>query len=102
MNYQVTLLCKSGEYKPISCIVKSNTPIDLNNAADKRTILNRGIVKMCSKRGWTQKDLQRYSYTSAKVREYDEKRIKAENAIKYAQIKRKKYASGEWIAPKNK
>ena len=54
---------------------------------------------LCQKRYWTQKDLKKYGYLKAKVREYDKVKIDQENQAKYEQFKEQKYASGEWQRP---
>lgn len=62
-EYQVTLFCKSGKYRPVASIVRveATTPIE--------EIKKKGIVKICQKRYWTNKDLKKYEYTLCKVRE---------------------------------
>ena len=37
----------------------------------KKEIQTQGIIKICQQRGWTQKDLIRYGYTTCKTREYN-------------------------------
>ena len=100
MEYQVTLKCGNGKYKPVSCII-TNEKIDLENKAEKTALINKGIAYICAKRYWTKTDLKKYNYVKAIVREYDKEKIKAENEAKYARIKEEKYASGEWKRPKN-
>ena len=71
-QYQVTLYCTTGQYKPVSCIVtmmkKSDDENLLKNPRTKKEIVHKGIVKICQKRYWTNKDLVKYNYTKAKVR----------------------------------
>lgn len=95
MRYQVTLMCESGKYKPVSTIVEFDNPIN------KAEIQNKGIVAICIKKGWSKKDLKTYGYTKVKCRVYDPEKIAQENAERYAKIKEEKYASGEWKRPKN-
>ena len=71
-----------------------------NHDDDKKTIINKGVNKICQKRYWTQRDLKNYGYLKAKVREYDKAKIEQENKERYERIKEEKYASGEWVRPK--
>ena len=100
-EYQVTLMCKSGKYKPVSCIIKCEE-VDLTDKEARRTLVREGTKKICVKRYWGSTDLKRYDYTIAKVREYDKEKIAAEAKARYDAIKEAKYASGEWKRPKGK
>jgi hypothetical protein len=82
-EYQVTLICETGEYRPVSAIVKSD-------AQDVATIRRQGIVKICQKRYWTNADLKRYHYTRVKMREYDKEKIEKENTERYERIKKER------------
>lgn len=95
-QYQVTLNSVSGKYKPVSCIITTDLSLD----TDKKEIINKGVTKICQKRYWTKRELTKYGYTKAKVREYDKEKIAQESAERYAKIKEEKYASGEWQRPK--
>lgn len=104
-QYQVTLICKTGQYKPVSTIInfQQSSDEDLTAKAEtKKQIQQSGIIKICQKRYWTNADLKKYGYTAVKVRVYDKDAIAAENAERYERIKQEKYASGEWKAPKPK
>jgi hypothetical protein len=101
MDYQVTLICTNGQYKPVSAIVKAEGK-DLNNPTDKKELVNKGIQKICASRYWGSADLKRYSYTRSKIRVYDKEKIEQENKERYEAIKEAKYASGEWKRPKGK
>lgn len=69
-TYQVTLFCKSGAYRPVSALVKHEA-VDINtNKVARKEVQLEGIKKICYKRYWTSKDLGKYNYTIAKVREY--------------------------------
>lgn len=94
-EYQVTLVAANGKYRPVSCIIKAEKYI-------KTEVLRKGIEKICMKRGWSGADLKKFTYTTAKVREYDKEKIALENAARYEAIKEEKYATGEWKRPKNK
>ena len=98
VEYQVTLFCGTGKYKPVSCIVKRAEAVDLK--ATKKQLINDGMIKICQKRGWVIKDLARYGYNSAKVRVYDKEKLDREAKERYNKIKEEKYASGEWKRPK--
>ena len=98
MTYQVTLTTTTGKYKPVSCIITT----DLTLKDNKKEIINKGVVKICQKRYWTQRDLKNYGYTKAKVREYDKEKIEQENKERYEKLKEEKYSCGEWKAPKRK
>ena len=95
-QYQVTLNSVSGKYKPVSCIITTDLSVD----TDKKEIINKGVTKICQKRYWTKRELTKYGYTKAKVREYDKEKIAQESVERYAKIKEEKYASGEWQRPK--
>ena len=97
-QYQVTLNSVSGKYKPVSCIITTDLSVD----TDKKEIINKGVTKICQKRYWTKRELTKYGYTKAKVREYDKEKIAQESVERYAKIKEEKYASGEWQRPKEK
>lgn len=101
-EYQVTLVCNTNQYKPVSCIIKK----DDKGLAEKgkkvfvEELKKEGIQKICNKRYWTTRELKKYGYTSVKVREYDKERIQQENNERYERLKEEKYASGEWQRPK--
>jgi hypothetical protein len=93
-DYQVTLICTTGEYKPVSAIVS------VEESIARADIIIKGTNKICQKRLWTAADLKKYHYTKAKIRVYDKEKIEAENKARYEAIKEAKYASGEWKRPK--
>lgn len=98
-QYQVTLICTTNKYKPLSTIVNFEQigNFDLTPNADyKKKIIAQGTEKICIKRGLTGKDLQKMSFLKAKVRAYDKEKIEQDAAVRYEQIKREKFASGEW------
>lgn len=102
-EYQVTLICTTGQYRPVSCIVKADTEEMLKEGNTfMKAIQKKGIIKICQKRLWTSSDLKRYGYTQVKVRQYDKERIEQENKERYERIKEEKYNSGEWKRPKEK
>lgn len=104
-QYQVTLICKTGAYKPVSCIVEVEQMkgIDLTkNETMRKGIIERGVKKICASRYWTIKDLQKYGFISAKARLYDRLAIEKQKKENYEKLKEQKYASGEWKRPKNK
>lgn len=104
-EYQVTLLCTTGQYKPVSCIIKhkQNDDTDLSlDKASRKILVSEGVQKICAKRYWTSLDIKKGSYLKAKVRSYDKAKIEAKNKARYEAIKEAKYASGEWKRPKSK
>lgn len=100
-EYQVTLKCASGKYRPVSCIVKTEE-VDLNDKTAKQGLINKGVQKICIKRYWNSSDLKKYEYTKVLVREYNKVEIEAAAQVRYNAIKEAKYASGEWKRPKAK
>lgn len=95
-QYQVTLICESGKYKPVSTIVT------MEETTDKKAIMREGQRKIMIKRYWSMADLTKYGYTKGKIREYDKEKIEQENIARYEALKEQKYASGEWKRPKSK
>lgn len=91
-EYQVTLICSTGQYKPVSAIVKADTDdlARVGKVAYTGDIRTRGIQKICQKRYWGNADLKRYGYTKVKMREYDKEKIAKENAERYEKIKRER------------
>lgn len=106
IQYQVTLLCQSGKFKPISCIVtmiQEDAEEDLTkNAIVKKDIIAKGLKKICQTRGWGKMEIETYQYLRAKVRRYEPEKIEAEKKARYEKIKEQKYKSGEWKRPKDK
>ena len=104
-EYQVTLICGQGMYKPVSCIVKREQYSDVDyssNSIVKKELQKAGITKICQKRGWNLSDLSRFGYSRYKVRAYDKSAIEQANQERYAKINEEKYSTGEWKRPKNK
>lgn len=101
-QYQITLICGDGKYKPVSCIIKRENEIDLADTIAKKQLIADGAKKICQVRGWVFADLKKFGYTSAKTREYDKEKIAAAAKERYERIKEEKYASGEWKRPKGK
>ena len=69
-EYQVTLYCADGRYRPVSCLVSNE--IGQGAKEDKAKLISvvkqEGIKKICQKRYWTAKDLKKYNYTKVKIR----------------------------------
>lgn len=101
-DFQVTLMCDTKEYKPVSCIVTLDESESKKLGVHEFTkkVRQKGIAKICQKRYWTGADLKKFGYTTVKVRVYDKEKIAKENAERYEKIKEEKYASGEWKRPK--
>jgi hypothetical protein len=91
-EYQVTLFCTTGEYKPVSCIIKQDNELIRTIGKENfvKTLRIKGIEKICVKRYWTKADLKRYNYLKIKVREYNKEKIEKEKAEKYEAIKKKR------------
>ena len=71
--YQVTLYNPTGEYRPISCLIKREQYSDTdysNIASVKKELQKEGIKKICEQRRWQLKDLTKYKYTRYRVRAY--------------------------------
>ena len=65
-QYQVTIMCRNGKYKPVSCIISMEQMEDVDYTVDKekkRLIKNLGVTKICQQRYWTINDLKKYDYT---------------------------------------
>ena len=103
-EYQITLTCETGKYKPVSCIIKKDSEEikAIGKTAFIGMLKQEGIKKICQKRYWGNKELKEYGYTRVKVREYNKARIEQENKERYERLKEEKYSSGEWQRPKNK
>ena len=72
-EYQVTMMCVTGQYKPISTIVKVEQQDDVNLLLDqeqKKNIVNKGVVAICHKKYWTTREVKKYGYIKVKCREY--------------------------------
>ena len=70
-EYQVTLFCGNGAYKPVSCIVKREQLVDVDystNANIKKELQKMGVKKICEKCGWGLSDLMKFGYSRYKVR----------------------------------
>lgn len=102
MEYQVTLFCTTQQYRPVSCIVKRNTAVDIKDPTVKRQLLNEGMWKICASRNWGVRDLIKFGYKTGKIRIYDKEKLDKEAEERYNRIKEEKYESGEWKRPKKK
>lgn len=103
-EYQVTLTSTTGQYKPISCIVKyeQETEEDLTKVKEEKVKIQKlGVQKICGKRYWSGADLKKYGYLKAKIRLYDKEAIAKANAENYAKLKEEMYLKGVWKRPKN-
>lgn len=103
-QYQVTLICSTGKYRPESCIVTNEQEVDIDLSAfdaTKKELIKKGMSKICAKHYWSGADLKKYGYTKVKIRAYDKEKIEAEKKARYEAIKEEKYASGEWKRPKS-
>ena len=88
VTYQITLFDKSGKYKPVSALVTvENTEYFKNN---REKVKIAGVVKICQKRGWTQRELEKYGYTTCKIRIYNPEKIRREAKERYERIKKER------------
>ena len=75
IDLQITFFHNENKYKPISTIVtikQEDKAINLlDNKETKKDIIHKGIVKICQKRYWNNKDLVRYNYLKAKARKVE-------------------------------
>ena len=72
-EYQVTMYCETNQYKPISTIVRIEQEHDDNLLLDvnrKKEIVKKGIIKICQKKYWSKREVQKYGYTKVRAREY--------------------------------
>lgn len=69
-EYQVTLYCADGRYRPVSCLISSEMVQEVKEDKAKliSVVKQEGIKKICQKRYWTAKDLKKYNYTKVKIR----------------------------------
>ena len=74
-QYQITLICATGQYRPVSTIVtiEQDNEDNLLLTEQKKDIINKGIVRICQQRYWTKRDMMKYGYTKVKTREYPPK-----------------------------
>ena len=89
MEYQVTLICKTGQYKPMSTIVEYEE-VDLKDKKQKSKVAQKGLEKICVRRCWKSTDLKKYNYSIIKVRRYDKDKIAWDKAIRYNEIKKER------------
>lgn len=72
-QYQVTLICATGQYRPVSTIVTIEQENDENLLLDpnkKQEIIQKGVIRICQQRYWTDRDRKKYAYTKVKARVY--------------------------------
>ena len=91
-EYQVTLFCTTGQYRPVSAIVKADSARvkSVGMTVFKRELQTAGIQKICNSRLWDKKHLIDSHYTKVKIREYDKEKIEREKAERYEQIKKER------------
>lgn len=73
-QYQVTMVCATGRYRPVSTIVtieQENEDNLLLNPKKKKEIIDKGIIRICQKRYWTSREVVQYGYTKVKARVYE-------------------------------
>ena len=73
-QYQVTLICATGQYRPVSTIVAIEQSNDDNLLLDpnkKKEIIQKGVIRICQQRYWTDRDRKKKAYTKVKTRVYE-------------------------------
>lgn len=104
VQYQVTLIDKSGHYKPVSTLVNREQEgmqdLSITDKIIREKIRNEGIQKICNTRLWGKRELIQYGYTTCKIRLYDKAKIEQEKEERYERIKEEKYQTGQWKRPK--
>lgn len=73
-QYQVTMVCATGQYRPVSTIVTIEQDSEDNlllNPKKKKEIIDKGIIRICQKRYWTSREVVQYGYTKVKARVYE-------------------------------
>ena len=73
-QYQVTMVCATGQYRPVSTIVTIEQSNDDNLLLDpdkKKEIIQKGVVRICQQRYWTKRDVAKYGYTRVRARVYE-------------------------------
>jgi hypothetical protein len=86
MQVQITLFDKNQVYKPLSTLLEAPS---FEYAQQHRSeYINKAYQKIASKKYMTSSELYDQGYSQAKMREYNQNRIKIENMLKYVQKKR--------------
>lgn len=73
-QYQVTMYCATGQYRPVSTIVTIEQENDENLLLDpeqKARMIANGIRRICQQRLWTKRDVAKYEYTKVRARVYE-------------------------------
>lgn len=94
MQLQVTIFHKTNKYKPISTLVE----IPMTDVVKKnyQPYKSKAIEKICLQRRWRYADMVNMGYTKVSARVYDKQKIEEEREKRYEEIKKEKFASGEW------
>ena len=90
MQVQITLFDKNKVYKPISTLLEVDVKTYEEAQFKRGELINKAYQKIASKKYITSSELYDQGYTQAKMREYNENRIKIENMLKYISKKRQK------------
>jgi len=69
ITLQITLFDKENRYKPISTLIAVESVRYYNEHV--KEIKEKGIIKICQKRGWTARELKKYNYLTCKVRVFN-------------------------------
>ena len=80
MKLQVTLFATNGKYKPMSTIIDVESMQDYVN--NKSKYQKKAIENICHNRRTTWDALKMNTYTSLKVREYDQEKINQQTKVR--------------------
>lgn len=90
MQVQITLFDKNKVYKPISTLLEVDVKTYEEAQFKRGELINKAYQKIASKKYITSSELYDQGYTQAKMREYNQNRIKIENMLKYISKKKQK------------
>lgn len=90
MQIQITLFDKNEIFKPLSTILEVNVKSFEEAQQIRGELVNKAYQKIASKKYLTSSELYDQGYSQAKMREYNQNRIKIENMLKYISKKKQK------------
>lgn len=90
MQIQITLFDKNEIFKPLSTILEVNVKSFEEAQQIRGELVNKAYQKIASKKYVTSSELYDQGYSLAKMREYNQNRIKIENMLKYISKKKQK------------
>ena len=90
MQIQITLFDKNEIFKPLSTVLEVDVKSFEEAQQIRGELVNKAYQKIASKKYVTSSELHDQGYTRAKMREYNQNRIKIENMLKYISKKKQK------------